>query len=178
MKYLTGIFVGGISGFLIYFITSFIVGVNYVASIAIPAFVVGWLLTSYICTKGATSSLKVLGRGFLIGSLEWMAMIFAGFVLSRSSYISVTKNHASEAGKAGAAIGSGLFTVLSSGISMAMVVVCLLGFVITYFLSREIKQDVKNLNSKKCHDCAEPVHVDARKCKHCGAIFESEQKAG
>ena len=32
-------------------------------------------------------------------------------------------------------------------------------------------------NTKQCPYCAEPIHVDAAKCKHCGEILDHQLKA-
>jgi len=68
----------------------------------------------------------------------------------------------------GATIGAGLVSFITGGISIGMVMVCMIGFAVSYFMGREMKPEAATL-TRKCPMCAEPVQDAARKCKHCGA---------
>jgi hypothetical protein len=39
-------------------------------------------------------------------------------------------------------------------------------------------EEVRSNRAKRCPDCAEIVLVEARKCKHCGYLFESKAASG
>ncbi len=172
MKHLTATVVSFLSAFMLYMATAmtFTQKGQSVPSIAFVAFFGGWVLTHYFCVKNTQSNLKVLNRGFLIGGLEWIMMIFAGIVMSSKAIVETTAGSTSAAHNAGAAIGGGMAAMFTGAFSGVMAAICFFAFMITYFLSKELKED-KLENSKDCPDCAEPVNVNAKKCKHCGCVF-------
>jgi Na+/H+-translocating membrane pyrophosphatase len=173
MKHLTATFISIFSAFLLYMSMCLIFSnkENAVPTIAWVAFFGGWIATHYFTVRNTNKSLKVLSRGFLIGGLEWLLMAFSGFVLSSKLYVRTAEGAVNQYERAGAAIGSGLSTAITGGISIGMAMFCFLGFALTYFLSRELKKEDLG-EMRECSDCAELVKVNAKKCKHCGATLE------
>lgn len=170
MKHVIATLIGFLSGFMLYMATAitFSAKSGEVPTIAWISFLAGWGFTHYFCVKNTTKSLKVLSRGLLIGCLEWVLMIFAGFIMSSRAVVETTANSSSSAESAGAAIGGGLAAMFTGAFSGIMAAVCFFLFLVTYFLSKEFKED----NSEKsidCPECAEPINAKAKKCKHCGS---------
>ena len=94
-------------------------------------------------------------------------MIGVGIIFSGKAVVST--NTQSSAESAGAAIGGGFFALLTGGVSIFMAIVCMIGFTVFYLIGREFKDEVEK---KKCPECAEKVNIQAKKCKHCGSVFE------
>ena len=96
-------------------------------------------------------------------------MIPVGMVVSgRALTETVAQGSGSGAEIAGATIGAGLVSFITGGVSVAMAVVCLIGFAVSYFMGREMKPEAA-IPTRNCPECAELVQEAARKCKHCGA---------
>src|SRR6266481_2469560 len=104
MKILVAIVMGFFSGLLINFM--FVAVRSDLASdeassaiFFIVTFFGGWALSAWALQSGARSVSKVFSRGFLLGTAEWLVMIFVGFVFSASTLTSTS----SDAEKSGAA---------------------------------------------------------------------------
>lgn len=171
MKTFVAIVMGFFSGFLIYLELAMVFtdptkGKGPGPLFVFITFVGGWILTSYLIRKGAKSVSKVFSRGFLIGAAEWLLMIPVGLIFSGKGVVGTGAQTSAE--QAGAAIGGGIFAFLTGGVAVAMAVVCLIGFAISYFLGREMKPE-ETLNTKKCPQCAEMIKADAKKCRFCGS---------
>ena len=128
----------------------------------------GWALTSYLIAKGAKSISKVFSRGFLIGAVEWLIMIPVSFI--SGSHALVKFGQAESGGAVAAIIGGGIFAFLTGGVAIGMTVLCLIAFVISHSLGKEMRPEETG-NTKKCTECAEMIKPDAKKCRFCGATL-------
>ena len=170
MKVIVGIILGCFSGFLICTaaVMLFSSG-NPSGAFVFATFFGGWILSTRILVRGARTVSKVFSRGFLLGAAEWLAMIPVGVVFSGKVLMqTVTQGGGTDAQLAGATIGAGLVLFITSEVSIAMALVCLIGFAVSYFIGREMKPEAAT-PTRTCPECAELIQAAARKCKHCGA---------
>jgi len=176
MKAIIAIIMGLFSGFLIYVMAAMVFFKDEPPSALFVCitFFGGWILSIYIMLRGTKTVSKVFSRGFLIGAAEWLAMIPTGLIFA-GKHVSktVAGSAGSDAAVAGAAIGGGLFAFLTGGVSIFMAIVCLIGFVVSYLIGREMKTEV-SAPTKKCPECAELVQAEAKKCRYCGANLVSD----
>jgi len=127
------------------------------------------VLSTWILVRGARTVSKVFSRGFLLGAAEWLVMIPVGMVFSGKALSqTVTQGVGTDAELAGATIGAGLVSFITGGVSIAMTLVYLIGFAVSYFIGREMKQEVPT-PTRTCPECAELIQAAALKCKLCGA---------
>lgn len=139
MRYVAGIILGGLSGVLIYFLAAmFFVSdpAEIGSAFVFVTLVGGWVASSWVMIRETRTAWRVVTRGSLIGAAEWLLMIPAGMVFSAQSASQVETT--TEAAAAGAALGAGFTSVVTGGIALAMTVVCLLVFVVAYFLRKEM----------------------------------------
>jgi hypothetical protein len=123
--------------------------------------------------RGARTTSKVFARGALIGAAEWLLMAVAGAVFASKSAATAIEHapkDASGAAAAGAAIGGGLVTIITGGVSIGMAIVCLLVFAVAHFWGREMRPEA-GADTKKCPQCAELVKSEAARCRFCGHHF-------
>jgi hypothetical protein len=121
-------------------------------------FVSGWALSSWLFVRGAQTIPTVCSRGFLLGTAEWLVMIFVGIIYaSKHSVDAVTSTGSGE-----------LLPIVIGAISFFMALVCLACFAVSYFWGREVK---KESQGKRCPMCAEVIPAKARLCHFCGAFL-------
>jgi zinc-ribbon domain len=177
MKIIVAIIMGFLSGWLIYMAAAMLYTEMFFTDgepssaifFTIFFFFGGWVLSTVILVRGAKTISKVFSRGFLLGAAEWLAMIPVGIFFSGKALTkTVTQSAGSNAEIAGAMIGAGLVSFVTGGIAMAMAIICLLGFTVSYFMAREMKPETAGL-TRTCPECGELIQTAARKCKHCGA---------
>ncbi len=163
MRQATAIVLGLLSGGLIYVISVLLFSP---ANSEDPHFIfylmffAAWAGSSYLLLSGTKTVSKVFSRGLLFGAVEWLAFIPAALVYGARATRRIVSEVGAEmepvgttaadsaaaalgsaAGMAGAFVGAGIVTMLMAGFAFAMSFLCLLGFVILYFLKREMKPE-------------------------------------
>jgi hypothetical protein len=172
MKIVVALLMGLCSGVMIYFMaamtfTDISTGTGPSGALVAISFLGGWALSVWLLLRGAISISKVFSRGFLLGAAEWLMMVLVGFIFAGKTVAAV--GGVSEAASVGAAVGGGLIAFLAGGISVAMAVVCLIGFAVSYSMGKEMRKETPAPTpTKKCHACAELVQAEAAKCRYCG----------
>ena len=167
IRVLAGIVLGFFSGALIATIALFASGnpSNDLASLALLG---GWILSTWLLLRGARTISKVFSRGFLLGLVEWLIMIPASMAYSGQELTRAFERGGSDAELAGATLGAGLASCMTSSVAIAMAIVCLVGYGISRLFSREMRPETAP-PTRTCPECAELIQATARKCKHCGA---------
>jgi hypothetical protein len=174
MKVFIAIVMGLLSGLLLYFMAGML-SADLTGKSEPPVvlwfvvFFAGWVISAVVLARGAQTVSRVFRRGFLLGAAEWLVMAAVGIIFSGKAVSSATvaTGATDTAAQAGAAVGGGIVAMIAGGFSVFMAVVCLIGFAIAYFFSREMK-DTSGVPTRKCPECAEMVQADARKCRYCG----------
>jgi hypothetical protein len=179
MKLLVAIVGGLLSGLMIYMAAAVLLvwpGQPGPAFVFIT-FLGGAAASGWLLTRGAKSVSRVFSRAFLLGAAEWLGMIPIGIAMGAKAASATAGAASSGPEAAGAAIGGGLFAVMSSGVALFMAIVCLVGFTISFFLGREMA-DRTATPTRKCPFCAEMIQQEAIKCKHCGASVSVDAVQG
>ncbi len=97
----------------------------------------GWVLSAWFMGNGATSSLQVWRRGFLLGAIEWLIVIPASWIWTGRAVVSTAEKLGNTAtGVAGAVLGGGLIAVITGGVALFMLACCGVGYLIVHFVQR------------------------------------------
>ena len=179
MRILVALILGIFGGFLIYFELAMlnmpklemILQSNesremYLNLFVIATFFGGWAATSYLMLVGTKTITKVISRGFLIGATLWLLFIPVGILFAGSTLNALGSQSNGEI--VGATMG--VVSLLTGGVAIVMVLVCLIGYAVTYSLSREMKPDVID-DRIECPSCAELIKKKAKICRFCGYEF-------
>src|SRR6266540_1912166 len=156
MKVVVALFMGLFSGFLIYMMAVLLfvdVGKGSPPSPLLVAATLfgGWALSVWLLLRGTRTVSKVFSRGFLLGAAEWLMMVLVGIIFSGRAVS--TLSHSGGAG-AGAALGGGMVAFVTGGVSIAMAVVCLIGFAISHSMGKEMRKEEPPTQAptRKCPD--------------------------
>lgn len=169
MKILVALAMGFFSAFLIYMGAAMVLVSGEPSSgFVFITFFGGWALSTFIIVRGARTLSRVFSRGFLLGAAEWLAMIPVSMIMGGKALTESVGEGATDAELAGATIGAGLFSAVTGGLAIAMALVCLLGFAVSYFMGREMQPE-SSTPTRTCPECAELIQAAARKCRFCGA---------
>lgn len=135
MRWFLGISMGFISALIIALIGGMTFGGkgDAASGLAILGFLVGWPLSVFLFMRKAPTPARVASRAFLTGAIEWLVVIFAGYLMV------VQSNARLESGKYGGYAGIASGATAESGTIMAFIVVaslilsgiCLIGYFIT-----------------------------------------------
>src|SRR6266542_4705093 len=148
MRVVVALFMGLFSGFLIYMMAVLLfvdVGKGTPPSTLFVAatFLGGWAVSVWLLLRGTRTVSKVFSRGFLLGAAEWLMMVLVGFIFGGRA-VSTTLSHtgaSADAAAAGAALGGGMVAFLTGGVSIAMAVVCLIGFAVSHSMGKEMRKE-------------------------------------
>jgi hypothetical protein len=119
-----GIVFGVFSAFLIYFAAAIVLQRGQPSNIfAGIVFYGSWWLSAWLLVRRAESVATVCSRGFLVGIVEWLAMIPVSLFFIGSKLI--------DKPSAGASIAASMTAGTAIMVSLAMTIVCLAGFVLS-----------------------------------------------
>jgi len=150
IKIFVAIVMGLLSGFQIYMTAALLFADREPSVWFVLLFFFGGAAVSIgLLLRGATKVSKVFARGFLLGAAEWFALIPVGFIYSAKQLSGTITSGPSGAEATGAVLGAGFVSFLTGGVAIAMAVACLIGFTVTYFISREMPPDEVAGRTKK-----------------------------
>ncbi len=146
IRFVVALIAGGLSGCLIYMASYILfIGDDIAPNWFVPVILLGsWAISTYFLLHGARTISNVIARSFLLGAAEWLAMIPIGLIMGGMTVAEVTDEVSTDAEMAGAAFGGGIIAFVTGGVSIAMIFFCLLGYLITFLTTREMKQDSKS----------------------------------
>jgi hypothetical protein len=152
LAFLLGLF----GGLMIYLITAmvFLATGNVPTWFAALIVVVGALICSSIMLIGTKWPLQVLARGSVIGGVLWVLMIPATTVLAAKGAAQVLDSSASGAEQAGALIGSGLIAMMGVGLSITMIVICVVTYVVARLMLRATGKGPKRRRQRRSPSAA------------------------
>ena len=101
-------------------------------------FLGSWATSTYLLLRGARTAPKVIAGSFVLGAAEWFAMIPVGLVLGGRVAAEVTDATSSDSDMLDATLGGGVMAFITGGFSVAMILFCLLGYLITFLTTREL----------------------------------------
>ena len=135
MRIFLGIAMGFVSALILALIGEMTFGGKGAAAggLAILGFLIGWPLSSWLFLRKAPTPAHVASRAFLFGAIEWIVVIFAGWLMVIQTNARLTSGP--YGGYAGIASGA----TAESGTIMAFIVVaslvcsgiCLIGYFVT-----------------------------------------------
>lgn len=126
------------SGLLICFLSAMSLGPSVPGLVPI-AVLGGWALSIWLMLRNAHSASRVASRGFLLGTFEWLLVIFGGFVMPGRAVSTIVMEFVggrtgpqTPGALAGALPSSGMLIVF-----LALGAICFIGYLITKTMNSE-----------------------------------------
>ncbi len=131
--FILAIVLGCLSGLLISFCVSLVVRDN--GGVTVAAWLVGWVVSVWLMARGARSASRVISRASLIGATEWLLSIPFVAIASVNAANQTTQTDGM------ASLAAGLGVTLYAILAFAMVLVCLVCWVISHNIGRELRPE-------------------------------------
>lgn len=133
MRTFVAIVLGFLSGVMLFLLaatpTGYTISAGPTLAVAFVALLAGWAISAYFIRWNAVTTSTVLCRGFLLGAVEWLAVIPA----TRTS----VEDYQNLPNAVPAVVGEALIPWLAA----AMAAGCLIAFAVAYFVGRQVSAD-------------------------------------
>jgi hypothetical protein len=133
MRTFVAIVLGFLSGLVLFLLAATLIGDTISAgpalAVAFVALLAAWTISTYFIRRNAATTSTVLCRGFLLGTVEWLAVIPA----TRTS----PEDYKNLPNAVPAVVGEALIRLLAAAIAAS----CLIAFGVAYFVGRRVSAD-------------------------------------
>ena len=142
---------GAFSGLMIYVL----VGISFVSwddnswswvfpTWMVPVFFIGgWALSMVVLVRGARSVSDIILRSFLLGAVEWFALLLAGAIAAGRTVSVSSAELTSVAANADFLMRSVFLSYLTGRVAIVLIFLCGLGFAVTHMLSRGVVREAR-----------------------------------
>ncbi len=141
MRTVVALVLGLFSGLLVYLMVALLMAdftsAGGPSALGLISFIVTWGVSAFFFRREARTMTKVFARGFLLGAIEWIAMIGVVVVFAGNGVSGRPAHGAPDVTFAGVPVGGGVLGHLTGGLALAMALVCVMGFVVCYFIPRK-----------------------------------------